>query len=114
MRSLQALLSKAAIIVKRRFAREHSGIGVVNRKDKMSTEQKVAVITGGSRGIGAALVQAFRSRNYRIVATSRSIKPCRDEDLVTVQGDVADPNPRIGSSRRRWAASAASTRWSTT
>ena len=58
----------------------------------MSTEQKVAVITGGSRGIGAALVQAFRSRNYRIVATSRSIKPCRDEDLVTVQGDVADPN----------------------
>jgi NAD(P)-dependent dehydrogenase (short-subunit alcohol dehydrogenase family) len=58
----------------------------------MSTEQKVAVITGASRGIGAALVQAFRSRNYRIIATSRSIKPCRDEDLVTVQGDVADPN----------------------
>jgi NAD(P)-dependent dehydrogenase (short-subunit alcohol dehydrogenase family) len=46
---------------------------------------------GASRGIGAALVQAFRNRNYRIVATSRSIKPCRDEDLVTVQGDVADP-----------------------
>jgi NAD(P)-dependent dehydrogenase (short-subunit alcohol dehydrogenase family) len=58
----------------------------------MSTEQKVAVITGASRGIGAALVQAFRSRKYRIVATSRSIKPCRDEGIVTVQGDVADPN----------------------
>jgi NAD(P)-dependent dehydrogenase (short-subunit alcohol dehydrogenase family) len=58
----------------------------------MSTAQAVAVITGASRGIGAALVQAFRNRNYRIVATSRSIKPCRDEDLVTVQGDVADPN----------------------
>ena len=58
----------------------------------MSTAQAVAVVTGASRGIGAALVQAFRSRNYRIVATSRSIKPCRDEDLVTVQGDVADPN----------------------
>ena len=58
----------------------------------MSTNQAVAVITGASRGIGAALVQAFRSRNYCIVATSRSIKPCRDEDLVTVQGDVADPN----------------------
>ena len=58
----------------------------------MSTNQAVAVITGASRGIGAALVQAFRNRNYRIVATSRSIKPCRDEDLVTVQGDVADPN----------------------
>jgi NAD(P)-dependent dehydrogenase (short-subunit alcohol dehydrogenase family) len=58
----------------------------------MSTEQAVAVITGASRGIGAALVQAFRKRNYRVVATSRSIKSCRDDDLVTVRGDVADPN----------------------
>jgi NAD(P)-dependent dehydrogenase (short-subunit alcohol dehydrogenase family) len=60
--------------------------------DKMSTAQAVAVITGASRGIGAALVQAFKSRYYRVVATSRSITPCHDEDLVTVQGDVADPN----------------------
>ena len=60
--------------------------------DKVSTAQAVAVITGASRGIGAALVQSFRSRNYRVVATSRSIKPCRDEALVTVQGNVADPN----------------------
>ena len=58
----------------------------------MSTAQAVAVITGASRGIGAALVQAFRNRNYRIVATSRSIKPCCDEDLVTVRGDIANPN----------------------
>ena len=58
----------------------------------MSTTQAVVIITGASRGIGASLVEAFRSRNYRIVATSRSIKPCRDEDLATVQGDVADPD----------------------
>jgi NAD(P)-dependent dehydrogenase (short-subunit alcohol dehydrogenase family) len=58
----------------------------------MRTEQAVAVITGASQGIGAALVQAFRKRNYRVVATSRSIKSCRDQDLVTVQGDVADPD----------------------
>src|SRR6516225_2650174 len=58
----------------------------------MSNAQAVAVITGASRGIGAALVEAFRNRNYRVVATSRSIKACRDEDLVTVQGDIADPN----------------------
>jgi NAD(P)-dependent dehydrogenase (short-subunit alcohol dehydrogenase family) len=55
----------------------------------MSTAQKVAVITGASQGIGAALVQAFRSRNYRVVATSRSIKPAADPDIATVQGDVA-------------------------
>jgi NAD(P)-dependent dehydrogenase (short-subunit alcohol dehydrogenase family) len=88
----QALRAKAATIVKREFALEPSNIGLVNRMDKMGDAHAVAVITGASRGIGAALVQAFRNRDYRVVATSRSIKPCRDEDLVTVQGDVADPN----------------------
>jgi short-subunit dehydrogenase len=34
-------------------------------------EQKVAVITGASQGIGAALVKAYRDRDYRVVATSR-------------------------------------------
>jgi NAD(P)-dependent dehydrogenase (short-subunit alcohol dehydrogenase family) len=56
-----------------------------------STEQKVAVITGASQGIGAALVQGFRSRNYRVVATSRSIKSSADPDVVAVQGDVGNP-----------------------
>jgi len=56
----------------------------------MSMEKKVAVITGASSGIGAGILQAFRDRNYRVVATSRSIKPVADEDVVTVQGDVAD------------------------
>jgi NAD(P)-dependent dehydrogenase (short-subunit alcohol dehydrogenase family) len=54
----------------------------------MSTEQKVAVVTGASQGIGAGIVGAFRDRNYRIVATSRSIKPATDADIVTVQGDI--------------------------
>ncbi|MBR1202835.1 MULTISPECIES: SDR family NAD(P)-dependent oxidoreductase [unclassified Bradyrhizobium] len=54
----------------------------------MSTERKVAVVTGASQGIGAGLVQAFRDRNCRVVATSRSIKPAADADIVTVAGDV--------------------------
>jgi NAD(P)-dependent dehydrogenase (short-subunit alcohol dehydrogenase family) len=57
----------------------------------MSEEQKVVVITGASQGIGAALIQAFRSRNYRVVANSRAIKASADPDVATVQGDVADP-----------------------
>ena len=57
-----------------------------------SAARKVVVITGASQGIGAALVQSFKSRNYRVVATSRSIKSSVDPDVVTVQGDVADPN----------------------
>jgi NAD(P)-dependent dehydrogenase (short-subunit alcohol dehydrogenase family) len=58
----------------------------------MSTEQRVAVVTGASQGIGAGLVHAFRDRNYRVVATSRSIKPASDPNIVTVQGDVAAPD----------------------
>jgi pimeloyl-ACP methyl ester carboxylesterase len=38
----------------------------------MDTERKVAVITGASQGIGAALVKAYRDQNYRVVATARS------------------------------------------
>ena len=57
----------------------------------MGTEQKVAVITGASQGIGAALVKAYRDRNYRVVATARSIKPSNDDDVLSVAGDIADP-----------------------
>jgi NAD(P)-dependent dehydrogenase (short-subunit alcohol dehydrogenase family) len=56
----------------------------------MSTEQKVAVITGASQGIGAALVEAYRERRYRVVATARSVKPSNDADILVVPGDIAD------------------------
>jgi NAD(P)-dependent dehydrogenase (short-subunit alcohol dehydrogenase family) len=56
----------------------------------MGTEQKVAIITGASQGIGAALVKAYRERNYRVVATSRSIEPSDDDAILTVPGDIAD------------------------
>jgi NAD(P)-dependent dehydrogenase (short-subunit alcohol dehydrogenase family) len=56
----------------------------------MGIEQKVAVITGASQGIGAALVKAYRDRNYRVVAISRSIQPSDDDEVVAVSGDIAD------------------------
>jgi NAD(P)-dependent dehydrogenase (short-subunit alcohol dehydrogenase family) len=55
------------------------------------TTQKVAVVTGASQGIGAALVQEFRKRGYSVVANSRSIKPSDDPGVLTVQGDIGDP-----------------------
>ena len=58
----------------------------------MGIEQKVAVITGASQGIGAALVKAYRDRSYRVVATSRSIKPSNDDQVLAVPGDIADRN----------------------
>lgn len=57
----------------------------------MGIEQKVAIITGASQGIGAALVSAYLEQNYRVVATSRSIKPSNDPNVLTVAGDIGDP-----------------------
>ena len=57
----------------------------------MGAQQKVAIITGASQGIGEALVKAYRDRNFRVVATSRSIKQSSDPDVLAVAGDIADP-----------------------
>ncbi len=57
----------------------------------MSSEQKVAVITGASQGIGAGLVRGFLERGYRVVANSRSIPPGTAADLLAVAGDITDP-----------------------
>jgi NAD(P)-dependent dehydrogenase (short-subunit alcohol dehydrogenase family) len=57
----------------------------------MAAEQKVAIITGASQGIGEALVNGYRDRNFRVVASSRSIKPSSDPDILVVAGDIAEP-----------------------
>src|SRR5215467_12250105 len=56
----------------------------------MGSEQKVAIITGASGGIGAALVKAYRDRNYRIVATARSIERSNEDEVIAVSGDIGD------------------------
>ena len=56
----------------------------------MSSSQKVAVITGASQGIGAALVKAYRQRGYFVVANSRSIEPSPDDGVLTVPGDIGE------------------------
>ena len=54
-------------------------------------DQKVAIITGGSQGIGAGLVAAYRRRGWAVVATSRTIKPAGDPDVLRRRGDVSEP-----------------------
>jgi NAD(P)-dependent dehydrogenase (short-subunit alcohol dehydrogenase family) len=58
----------------------------------MNTSNKVVVVTGASQGIGAEIVKAFRERGYRVVATARSIKPSEDPNILTVAGDIGDPD----------------------
>ena len=57
----------------------------------MTADQKVAIITGASQGMGAALVDAYRGLNYAVVANSRSIAPTDDPGVATVAGDIAEP-----------------------
>lgn len=53
---------------------------------------RVAIITGASQGIGAALVRAYRDRDWSVVAMSRTIATGPDDGVVAVPGDVADPH----------------------
>jgi NAD(P)-dependent dehydrogenase (short-subunit alcohol dehydrogenase family) len=57
----------------------------------LSTERKVAVVTGASQGIGAGLVRGFLDRGHRVVANSRSIKPDASADVLAIAGDITDP-----------------------
>ena len=54
------------------------------------TDRSVVIITGGSQGIGAGLVTAYRERGWAVVASSRTIKPSGDPDVLTVPGDAAE------------------------
>lgn len=56
----------------------------------MKNSQKVVVVTGASQGIGAEVVNAFRRLDYRVIATSRSIKPSDDENVLAIAGDIGD------------------------
>jgi NAD(P)-dependent dehydrogenase (short-subunit alcohol dehydrogenase family) len=54
-------------------------------------DRKVAIITGGSQGIGAGLVAEYRRRGWAVVATSRTIKPAGDPVVLTIDGDLSEP-----------------------
>jgi NAD(P)-dependent dehydrogenase (short-subunit alcohol dehydrogenase family) len=56
----------------------------------MSDERKVAIITGGSQGVGAGLVAGYRQQGWAVVANARSMEPSGDPDVVVVEGDIAE------------------------
>ncbi len=58
----------------------------------MQSPTKVVIVTGASQGIGAGIVESYRKLGYGVVATSRSIKPIDDENVITVAGDISDPS----------------------
>lgn len=56
----------------------------------MDTAPKVAVITGASRGIGEALVTAYRGLGYAVTAIARSIRPSHDPGVLALPADITE------------------------
>jgi len=55
---------------------------------------RVAVVTGGSKGIGLAVVRTLLDEGARVVSTSRATSPALEQmegDLVHVPADLTDP-----------------------
>jgi NAD(P)-dependent dehydrogenase (short-subunit alcohol dehydrogenase family) len=53
--------------------------------------QRVVIVTGASRGIGAGLVAAYRRQGWAVVANARVMDLSRDAYMLPVAGDVTEP-----------------------
>lgn len=53
--------------------------------------QRVAIVTGASRGIGAGLTSGLRAAGYAVVGTALSMPHSDDPDLLAVEGDITQP-----------------------
>ena len=61
--------------------------------EEMMGKKKTAIVTGASRGIGAAIARAFIDRGYNVVANSRSISKSSmapSSSLALVDGDIGN------------------------
>ena len=57
----------------------------------MTSERKVVVITGASRGIGAQLSKAYRHIGYQVIANARSMRESEDPAILAIEGDISRP-----------------------
>ena len=70
-----------------------------------SLKDKIAIITGGSQGIGLALLRLLLSKEVRVAVWSRSEPPLRDDRLFFFPTDVGDAEKvdKAWSQTKRWA-----------
>ena len=62
------------------------------KNDNTTSNQKVAIVTGASSGIGLGMTKTLLERGYRVVANSRNITKSKtlasSENLLLVDGDI--------------------------
>jgi NAD(P)-dependent dehydrogenase (short-subunit alcohol dehydrogenase family) len=54
-------------------------------------DSRVVVVSGGTKGIGAAVVERLREDGYAVVTGSRTAAPERGDDLTVVRADLGTP-----------------------
>jgi 3-oxoacyl-[acyl-carrier protein] reductase len=52
-------------------------------------KRKLVIVTGGSSGIGAAILEKFSQENYQVINLSR--KNCRQKSVINLNVDLSDP-----------------------
>ena len=61
----------------------------------MSSQQRTAIVTGASQGIGAGIVKGFVERGFNVVANSRkmtqSTEVAATDRVALVDGDIGEP-----------------------
>jgi NAD(P)-dependent dehydrogenase (short-subunit alcohol dehydrogenase family) len=55
-----------------------------------ASDQRVAIVTGASQGIGAGIVAGYREQGWAVVANALTIKPGDDPGVLAVEGDVSE------------------------
>src|SRR3954464_12874701 len=65
------------------------------RQTTMSSQQKTAIVTGASQGIGAGIVNAFVERGFNVVANSRKVTQSTEvaalDHVALVDGHIGEP-----------------------
>src|SRR5579871_6911479 len=92
-----------------------TGVLSISYGEEVTTMVRVALITGASRGIGAATALLLAKNGYQVVINHRDSAPQAEEvvativaaggEAVAIRGDVTKPedvNAMVGAIDQRW------------